>query len=157
MNISIGTRRLAAVLTIVVAATMTTACQTMSKRDAGTGIGAALGAAIGYAVDDGGIGGVLVGAAVGGIAGRMIGGHMEDSDRQKMAQALDETQAGETTRWKNEETGNEFAVTPTSAAYDQQEDRCRDFEQEVFIDGKREVIQASACRKTEDDPWVVEA
>lgn len=149
-------KRFTILLCIVLVAAVTAGCETTSKRDVGTGVGAALGALAGYQIDDG-LGGLLIGAAVGGIAGRTIGGYMDDSDREKVAETLTETPAGETERWKNEDTGYQYAMTPTTGTYDRDDDQCRDFEQEVFIDGKREVIQASACRQSDEDPWAIEA
>ena len=139
------------------AAALILGCQTVNKRDAGTGIGAAIGALVGYQIDDGGAGGILLGAAVGGLLGRVIGDYMDEADRAKLAKTLDSTPTGETTQWQNEQTGNRFALTPTTDTYDRGEDQCRDFDQVVFIDGKQEVIQASACRRADDESWAVGA
>jgi surface antigen len=144
-------------LAVVLTVAFVAGCQTASKRDIGTGIGAGLGALLGAKIDDGGIGGILVGAAVGGVIGRVIGSYMDDADREKLAETLNSTPTGETEYWKNEDTGYEYALTPTTGTYPRGDDQCRDFEQEVFIDGKRELIQASACRQTEDETWAIEA
>ena len=156
MCISGRHRRSVICLAVALAAALIAGCQSVSKRDAGTGIGAAIGAFVGHQVDDG-LGGVLVGAAVGGLLGRVIGDYMDEADREKVAATLDSTPTGETRHWKNEDTGYEYALTPTSGTYAKGEEQCRDFEQEVFIDGEKEMILASACKLPDVESWAIEA
>jgi surface antigen len=136
---------------------LTGGCESMDKQGMGTVIGSAVGGVIGYTVDDGGMGGMLIGVAVGGLIGNVIGNKMDASDRQKVADALDDSPRGVTTRWHNKDTGYEYALTPTSDAYPRGDNACRNFEQEVIVDGERKVIQAVACKQSEQDNWEVAA
>ncbi|MEA2093724.1 MAG: glycine zipper domain-containing protein [Pseudomonadota bacterium] len=136
---------------------LTAGCESMDKQDMGTAIGGVVGGLIGYKIDDGGMGGVLIGAAVGGLIGNVIGNYMDESDRQKVADALDDSPSGVTTRWHNKDTGYEYALTPTSDAYPEGDNECRNFDQEVIVDGERKVIQAVACKQSGQDNWEVTA
>lgn len=144
-------------MVMVSVAGFTAGCESMDKQDMGTAIGATVGGLIGYTVDDGGMGGVLLGSAVGGLIGNIIGNKMDASDRQKVAEALNDSPSGETTRWHNKDTGYEYALTPTSDAYPKGDNACRNFDQEVIVDGERKVIQAVACKQSGQGNWEVAA
>jgi len=131
-------------------------CESTSKQDMGTVVGATIGSVIGYGIDDD-AGGALIGAAVGALVGRVIGQYMDESDRQKVSEALENSPQGETTRWHNENTGHDHALTPTSAVYSEGDDECRKFEQEIIVDGERKLIDAIACKQPEQENWEVQA
>lgn len=65
-------------------------CETTSNRDMGTAVGALLGGLLGSQIDDKGGRGALIGALVGGVVGRMIGHYMDESDKQRLVQTIDE-------------------------------------------------------------------
>ena len=148
------TTRLVALLCL---STLLLACAGTSKQDSGTLIGGLIGGLIGHQVDDGGAAGILIGSIAGAALGRMIGQRMDEADRRKLAETLDDTPSGQTRRWHNDETGYDYAVTPTSALHQQGDQQCRSFQQEVIVDGRPEVIDATACRLSEGEPWQVEA
>ena len=136
---------------------LTSACESMDKQGMGTAIGGAVGGLLGYTIDDGGMGGVLIGTTLGGLIGNVIGNKMDESDRKKVADALDDSPSGVTTRWHNKDTGYEYALTPTSDTYPEGDNACRNFKQEVIIDGERKVIQAVACKQSAQEDWEVTA
>lgn len=123
-----------------------TGCEGMQKRDWGTAIGGVVGGLAGYKIGGSSAGGAAVGALLGAVAGRMIGQYMDDADRRKLAETIDETPRGQTVRWHNDETGRDFAVTPTSDSYARGDKECRTFDQVVYVDGRREVMEGLACR-----------
>lgn len=128
-------------------------CQSTSKKDTGTVIGGLLGGIIGYKVDDGGAGGAIIGALVGGAVGRMIGSYMDEADRQKLAETIDETPSGQTVTWHNDNSGHDFEVTPTTDNFAQGDLECRKFEQVVYVDGRREVMEGTACKEPGTNEW----
>jgi surface antigen len=131
-------------------------CETTSKQDTGTVIGGILGGIIGYQVDDGGAGGAIIGTLVGGAVGRMIGSYMDKSDREKLAETIEETPSGQTVSWHNDNSGHDFEVTPTTDTYAQGDRQCRKFDQVVYVDGRREVMEGTACKDTGSQKWDVE-
>ncbi|MCB1761982.1 MAG: glycine zipper 2TM domain-containing protein [Gammaproteobacteria bacterium] len=131
-------------------------CETTSNRDMGTAVGALLGGLLGSQIDDKGGRGALIGALVGGVVGRMIGHYMDESDKQRLVQTIDEGPRGRTVSWRNEQSGNEFEVTPTSDYYVQNDRQCRQFDQVVYVDGRREVMQGVACKSPGSDELAIE-
>ncbi len=127
-------------------ALVTTGCETTNKRDFGTAIGGVLGGLLGHKVDNGGTGGTIIGALVGAAVGRMIGQYMDDQDRARLAETINTAPSGETVRWHNDDSKRDFAVTPTSDFYAQGEQQCRKFDQVVYVDGRREVMEGVACK-----------
>ena len=96
------------------AALAVTGCATQEQT--GQVLGGVAGAAAGSQIGDGSgqtiatIGGAILGAAIGG----RIGSNMDEQDYRETAQALENTETGETTTWINPDTGNEFALRPTN-------------------------------------------
>ena len=121
-------------------------CETAGKKDMGMVIGSVLGGFIGHKVDDGGAGGVIIGALAGGAVGRMIGSYMDERDRQKLTETIDHTPRGQTVSWHNDDSGHDFEVTPTTDYYAQGDRQCRKFDQVVYVDGRREVMEGTACK-----------
>ena len=143
---------------IVVAFTLvaTTGCETTNKRDTGTVIGGLLGGILGNRVDDGGAGGTLIGALVGAAVGRMIGQYMDEADKKRLAETINETPTGQTVRWHNDDNNRDFEVTPTSDVYAKGEQQCRRFDQVVYVDGNREVMEGVACKSPGSDALAIE-
>lgn len=133
---------LAAALMLVSA----TGCENMQKRDWGTAIGGILGGIAGYKIGKDSAGGAAIGALIGGVVGRMIGQYMDDADRARLAETIETAPRGQTVSWRNDQTEREFAVTPTSDFYAQGDKQCRRFDQVVYVDGRREVMEGVACK-----------
>jgi surface antigen len=121
-------------------------CAGMSKQDAGVLTGGAIGGAVG-SLFGGGSGKIV--AAIGGA----IGKSMDDVDRMKMMQALDQSRTGHSIYWRNPDSGYEYSVRPTKTYY-RGDQPCRDFTTTAIIGAKRETIYGHACRKA-DGTWKV--
>ncbi len=122
-------------------------CQT--KAQSGAGVGA--------------LGGALVGslasgkhrgrnAAIGAVVGGLIGNGMDVSDRTQVNNAFETYPSGQTADWVNPDTGNQYAVTPQAAYSGSGGRTCRNAEIDGYIDGRRETIQTTACRRS-DGVW----
>lgn len=128
-------------------------CENMQKREWGTLFGAAIGGAIGHKLGKDSAGGAVIGALIGGVVGRMIGEYMDDADRKRLAETIEAVPNGQTVSWHNEDTGRDFTVTPTSDFYADAGKECRRFDQVVYVDGRREVMEGVACRTPGDDSF----
>lgn len=95
--------------------------------------------------------GSLAGAAPGSVAARA----MDNSDRRRAATALETLANGESSVWRNRETGDSFVFMPTRS-FDRRGARCRDFRLEVTVGGRLDSIGGSACRQA-DGSWRIPA
>lgn len=130
------------------------ACETPpTKQEKGTVAGAVVGAAVGSTIGSGS--GRTAAIAIGTIAGAVIGGHigkqMDEADRIKAAQALETTPTGQRTSWKNPDTGNQYAMTPTRT-YETASGPCRDYTVDATVGGRPEKVTGKACRQP-DGTW----
>ena len=119
-----------------------------TKADTGTVIGAVTGGILGNQIGKGG-GRALATAAgifIGGIVGHSIGKSLDEQDRYLAQQAT-----GEPVEWRNPDTGRYGRVVPREA-YDRGGQPCREYEHEVFIDGRPEIMVGTACRNR-DGTW----
>ncbi|HHW63803.1 MAG TPA: glycine zipper 2TM domain-containing protein [Rhodocyclaceae bacterium] len=139
-------RPLAVALAAALMLVSASGCENMQKREWGTLFGAAIGGAIGHRLGKDSASGTVIGALIGGVVGRMIGQYMDDADRKRLAETIDTAPRGQTVSWHNEDTGRDFAVTPTSDFYADAGKECRRFDQVVYVDGRREVMEGIACR-----------
>lgn len=137
-------------------ALLATGCETSSKRDIGTAVGGIVGIVIGGEIGNGSAGGMVVGGLVGAVVGRMIGQYMDDADRARLAETINETPRGQTVRWHNDDSQRDFAVTPTSDFYAMGEQQCRTFDQVVFVDGRRELMKGTACKSPGSDALAID-
>ena len=103
--------------TLVVAGCETTK---LDKSDYGTGIGAVVGGLLGATL--GGSTGSkvalgLAGAAIGGLIGNQVGKYLDKQDRAAIeteaAKSLETAKDGQSTTWKNPDSGVEAEITPT--------------------------------------------
>jgi len=140
---------------LFVAATLAlVACENPpTKEQKGTAAGAVVGGVVGSTV--GGGTGRTVAIVAGTLAGALIGGHigqkMDEADRLKAAQALENTPTGQPASWKNPDSGDQYTMTPTRT-YETSAGPCRDFTVNAMVDGKPEKVQGSACRQA-DGTW----
>lgn len=127
-----------------------------SQQTMGAVIGTVAGGLIGSQIG-GGSGRTVAsvgGALVGGMLGNVIGKQMDDADRRKMSQAFEQNVQGQSTQWKNENTGASYKVTPKNTfARDGRE--CRTFEQEAIVDGQPRKMTGTACKRAYGDSWEV--
>lgn len=123
------------------------------NEQAGQVIGAIAGGLLGNQVGSGSgrVAATIAGTMLGGYIGGQLGRAMDENDRYRAAQALETAPTGRTVSWRNPDSGNEFAVTPTKTYYEQ--DRpCREYTTEGWIGGRKETIYGTACRQP-DGSW----
>jgi len=113
------------------------------------------------------VGGTLAGAAIcnqlfkghgskeGWTAACGIGGYfLSRAFLERSSGVLEANRSGQRSTWRDPD-GREVAMTPTRTYY--QNDRpCREYETEVFIDGRREVATGRACRRG-DGTWQIQS
>jgi surface antigen len=142
------------IVTAAVAALVLAACETPpTQAQKGTAAGAVIGGVVGSTIG-GGTGrttAIIIGTIAGGMIGRHIGAKMDEADRMKAAQALENSATGQPSTWKNPDTGAQYTMTPTYT-YEAQGTPCRDFKVDATIDGKPEKVEGTACRQP-DGNW----
>lgn len=128
-------------------------CQEVRNEQVGMGVGGAIGGLLGAQV--GGGSGQLAATAAGALLGAYLGGNvgrtMDQVDRQQTYRTLEGNPTGQTSSWRNPDSGNEYEVTPTRT-YEQAGRPCRDYTTEAWIDGRRETVRGTACREA-DGTW----
>lgn len=125
------------------------------KKPGITILGAAAGGAVGSMFGSG-IGrglAVATGALAGGALGYWIAERMEEEDKDAVSYALSEYEEGQTLHWQNNETNEEFAITPTNT-YSENNQECRDFTLVRYEDGDQQQSEGSACRE-DDGQWTI--
>lgn len=124
-----------------------------TKQDVGTITGGVLGGVLGSQVGQG-TGrsvAIIAGTLAGAYLGSAIGKSMDDTDRLKTARAMETDRTGQSTTWRNPDTGNTYTVTPTKT-YETESGPCRDFTTKAIIGGKQETVYGKACRQA-DGSW----
>jgi surface antigen len=123
------------------------------NEQAGMIIGGALGGLLGNQVGSGAgrTAAVIVGTLAGVTIGGAVGRSMDDTDRLKTAQSLENVRTGVSSSWRNPDTGNQYTVIPTRT-YDTSEGPCREYTVDALIDGRPEKIYGTACRQP-DGSW----
>lgn len=128
-------------------------CQEVRNEHVGMGVGGALGGLLGAQVGSGT--GQLAATAAGALLGAYLGGNvgrsMDEVDRMKAHRTLEGTPTGQSTAWRNPDTGHRYEVTPTRT-YEESGRPCRDYTTEAWIDGRRETVRGTACREP-DGTW----
>jgi surface antigen len=124
-----------------------------TKQQVGAVSGAVIGGVVGSTIG-GGTGrtvAIVAGTVAGGLLGSHIGKKMDEADRIKAAQALESGRTGQSTTWRNPDTGAEYTLTPTRT-YNAVNGPCREFTVNATIDGKPQTVDGTACRQ-EDGSW----
>ena len=119
----------------------------------GGALGGLLGAQVGDQEDQARTVAIIVGTLAGAAIGGAIGRSMYETDRLKTAQTLESVRTGVSSTWRNPDTGNQYAVTPTRT-YETASGPCRDYTMEAEIDGQLEQVQGTACRQP-DGTWKI--
>ena len=142
---------------------MLSACaenQNNQKQTFGTVIGAGLGALAGSQMGSGKgkLVAVAIGALGGAFAGSQLGQALDDLDRLKANQTqqttLEHNKDGVSSRWNNPNTGHTGRITPISTQKVASGEFCREYEHEITVDGRTEVVKGTACRQS-DNSWRV--
>lgn len=129
-------------------------CQNMTQQDVGTVAGGVAGGLLGSTVGKGG--GQLVAIAAGTLAGAYLGGaigkHMDESDRARMNQTLDNNNVGQPAYWRNANNGATYKVTPVKNVKVGNNQYCREYRTTADIAGKQQQMYGTACRQP-DGTW----
>lgn len=149
----------------VISVLMLSGCVTNSGRSVGaneqfgTVSGAIIGGVIGNQFGSGGgrAAATIGGAILGGLVGNSIGQSYDERDRyyynHNRQQALT-APVGQNIVWNNPDNGNRISVTPTKDGYDGSGRYCREYMEDVTINGKREKAYGTACRNS-DGSWKI--
>jgi surface antigen len=129
------------------------------KQTVGTLGGAVAGGLLGAQV--GGGRGQLIATATGAVLGAWLGSEIGSSlDRADQLhaeratyQALEHNPSNQPARWENPDSGHYGTVTPVRT-YETAGRTCREFEHDVWIDGRREIAYGQACRDP-DGRWQI--
>jgi surface antigen len=140
---------------MLVAASLALAgCETPpTKETTGAVAGAVVGGVVGSTIG-GGTGrtvAIVAGTVAGALIGGRIGSKMDEADRLKAAQALEATPTGQTSTWRNPDSGAQYSMTPTKTI-DSPTGPCREFTVKGVVDGKPEDVRGTACRQ-KDGSW----
>ena len=132
-------------------------CETMTHGDQGEIIGGVVGGVLGSQVGDGSgrTAAIIIGTLAGAMIGRQIGENMDDVDRMKTAQALNDSRTGTSTTWVNPDTGYEYTVTPTRT-YEASGGPCREFRLDAEVGSSpNEEVYGTACLQA-DGSWLIQ-
>ena len=151
---------------IAVMALLSSSCATMQqtyednpKAILGSVLGAAAGAGIAAAA--GGGAGAIVGAGIGGaLLGGFIGNRLDARDKRMASEAaqraFEQNRAGQSTAWKNPDSGNSGSVTPTRTYQLANGQYCREYNQTIMIGGQQHQAYGTACRQP-DGSWQIQS
>lgn len=120
-------------------------------------VGGVLGGLLGSQVGEGHgkVAAVIVGTLAGASIGGSVGRSMDETDRLKTAATLENVRTGVSSTWRNPDTGNEYAVTPTRT-YESSSGPCREYTIDASIGGKTEKVYGTACRQA-DGSWKIKS
>jgi surface antigen len=69
---------------------------------------------------------------------------------------MEYNKAGQTSTWRNPDSGNSGTVTPVQTYENASGKDCREFETSIFVDGEQEKGTGTACRQP-DGSWQIES
>ena len=133
-------------------------CEQRGQKETISGIaGAALGGLLGaqFGGGKGQLAATGLGVLLGGLAGSEIGRSLDDVDRMKANEAARKAQdasLGQQITWANPESGNYGSVTPVRDGTSSDGLYCREFRQNITVEGKMETGTGVACRRA-DGTW----
>ena len=104
--------------------------------------------------------GIIAGTVLGALLGGEVGRQLDERDRLMMSQttqgALEKSQSGISTEWRNPDTRNYGTITPQLARVDTNTGQyCREFQQTVTVGGQTQQAFGKACRQP-DGNWKIE-
>jgi len=131
-----------------------------TKQNFGTLLGAVGGGLAGSQIGSGS--GTLVAVGVGTLLGALVGGEvgksLDNADRAVMQQTttrtLETVPSGQTSSWRNPDSGNYGTVTPQPAYQTSSGQQCREFTQTVTVGGRTQEAYGTACRQP-DGTWKI--
>ena len=132
-------------------------CETTTRAQQGEVIGGVLGGVLGSQVGDGSgqTAAIIIGTMAGSMIGRQIGQTMDDVDRMKTAEALNNNRTGQSTTWTNPDNGREYTVTPTRTYEETSGAPCREFKVDATVGGEPgQPVSGTACLQP-DGSWKI--
>ena len=152
---AIGAAVLAAVL-------VTTGCQTIQDNPK-TAIGGFGGAALGGLIAGAaGANPAAIAASVigGALIGALAGNFLDERDKRLQAEAaqkaFESAPTGTAVPWHNPDNGHQGTITPSKTFQNAQGQYCREFQQNITVDGKNERGYGTACRQP-DGSWRIQS
>ena len=134
-------------LSLIIPLSLTACGPNANNQDVGVIAGSIVGGIVGSQVGDGD--GKAAATAVGIVAGSIIGGNigasMDELNRLKMSEALEDTKTNHARSWVDPDNNAKYTVKPTKTVYEK-DTVCRNFTMSVVIDGKLETASGVACR-----------
>lgn len=131
------------------------------KQQVGTLLGAAGGALAGSAVGDGRgqMAAIALGTLLGAGIGQSVGKSLDRADQlamhQTMNKSLEHGPSGQSSTWRNPDSGNYGTYTPQPAYKTANNQTCREFQQSITVGGRQETGYGTACRQP-DGSWQVQ-
>ncbi|MBW2494548.1 MAG: hypothetical protein JRE43_07325 [Deltaproteobacteria bacterium] len=101
------------------------------------------------------VGGVLLGGLLGGAVGNALDQKDKEMAQQAAQRAFEYSRSGEASAWQNPDSGNSGSVTPTRTYQQPNGQYCREYEQDIVVDGKLEKTYGTACRQG-DGRWQIQ-
>ncbi|MES2215009.1 MAG: RT0821/Lpp0805 family surface protein [Pseudomonadota bacterium] len=131
-----------------------------NKQGSGTAIGAVTGGLLGsmFGKGEGRLLAIGAGALGGAFLGNTIGKGLDDQDKMLLektsAKALEYSPSGNTTEWRNPDSGHHGYITPSKAYRDNSGEYCREYTQVIVVGGEKQKAFGKACRKP-DGHWEI--
>lgn len=124
---------------------------------AGAIIGGIIGGVIGNQVFKGERGlGTVAGVILGGVAGSQIARSGDECDQYYASyayyDAFENARPNQRVSWRNERSGNYGYVRPADYHRDRRGNQCRNYQQEIYVNGRRQIADGVACRNR-DGTW----
>lgn len=166
VNHHAGLRKTTALVATFAMTLLVSSCATMEqtyednpKAVLGAVIGTAAGAGIAAAA--GGGAGWIVGAGLmGGLLGGAVGNRLDSRDKRMAAEAaqraFETTHTGQSTAWKNPDSGNSGSITPTRTYQLANGGYCREYKQTIVVGGEKQQAHGTACRQP-DGSWQIQS
>jgi surface antigen len=132
---------------------------TGNKQTIGTGAGALLGGLAGSQVGSGSgrLWATGAGVLVGALAGSEVGKSLDRADKMYLNRAnkrAHEVPVGDTISWNNPESGNYGSVTPVRDGTSSAGRYCREYRQEIYVNGEKQTGYGTACQQP-DGSWEI--
>lgn len=153
-------------VSVVMVAVLLSSCATMTdtvkdnpKAVLGSLIGGAAG--VGIAAAAGGGTGAMLGAGLGGmLIGGLIGNRLDARDKRMAAEAaqraFESNRSGQTSVWRNPDSGNSGTITPTRTTQLANGQYCREYKQTITVGGEQHQAYGTACRQA-DGTWKIQS
>lgn len=121
-------------------------CQ--NNQELGRVLGGVVGAGVGnqFGGGSGRTVATVAGALVGSVVGERIGRDIDEANRLKMREVLEDSPSNRDVAWVDPDTRQEFVMRP-QRSFRRNHQVCRPFTLHMVIDGERYVKRGVACRR----------